>query len=113
ISSLLGLVRSLPGKVRGGLGNVGSWLYESGKSIIQGLINGIRNMAGGVYDAVQDVLARARNLLPFSPAKEGPFSGKGWTLYSGRSIGEALADGIADSERLVHSAADRLVSGAH
>jgi len=113
IGSLLGTVRGIPGKVKGSLSGAGSWLYESGKKIIQGLINGIKNMAGGVYDAVQNVLSRARNLLPFSPAKEGPFSGKGWTLYSGRSIGEALADGIADTERLVQSAADGLVSRAH
>ena len=36
----------------------------------------------------------ARSWLPFSPAKRGPFSGKGWTLYSGESIMSAFAEGV-------------------
>lgn len=45
-----------------------------------------------------------RNLLPFSPAKEGPFSGKGWSLYSGQSIVEALAEGAASRSPLFEEA---------
>ena len=33
-------------------------------------------------------------LVPHSPAKEGPFSGHGWTLYSGQSIIDGLAEGM-------------------
>lgn len=87
-------VRGIPGKILGALGDFGSLLFNAGKSIIQGLVNGIKSAVGAVKNAVGDVLSAARNLLPFSPAKEGPFSGKGWTLYSGRSISEALAQGI-------------------
>ena len=105
VSTLLGVVRGIPGRIKSSLGHLGSLLYDSGKSIIQGLIDGIRNMAGNVYGAVKDVLAKARNLLPFSPAKEGPFSGKGWTLYSGRSIGQALAAGLAGTTGEVRKAA--------
>lgn len=89
-------VRGIPGKILGALGDFGSLLFNAGKSIIQGLINGIKSAVGAVKDAVGGVLQAARNLLPFSPAKEGPFSGKGWTLYSGRSISEALAQGISE-----------------
>jgi phage-related protein len=71
-------------------------LFRAGTSIIQGLIDGIKSMIGKVTGAIGNVLSAARNLLPFSPAKEGPFSGKGWTLYSGRSISEALAQGIRE-----------------
>lgn len=105
VSGLLGFVRGIPGRIRSALGSLGSLLYGSGKAIIQGLINGITNMAGRVYGAVKGVLSRARNLLPFSPAKEGPFSGKGWTLYSGRSIGQALADGLAGTSGTIRAAA--------
>jgi len=69
-------------------------LFNAGKAIIQGLINGIKNAAGAVAGAIGDVLAKARRLLPFSPAKEGPYSGRGWVLYSGMSIPLAIADGI-------------------
>ncbi|MFJ2200847.1 phage tail tape measure protein [Streptomyces violaceusniger] len=93
-SSAVSWVRGLPGKIRNALGSLGGLLYGSGKAIIRGLINGIKAMAGSVKDAVSGVLSKARNLLPFSPAKEGPFAGKGWTLYSGQSMMTSLAQGI-------------------
>ena len=70
-------------------------------------------MGGAVKDAVGGVLSGARNLLPFSPAKEGPFSGRGWTLYSGRSIAESLADGILDRQGQVRAAALTVAGIAH
>lgn len=102
----------LPGQIAGWLGDLGSLLYESGAKIITGLINGIKSRAGAVKDAVSGVLESARNLLPFSPAKEGPFSGKGWTLYSGRSISEALAQGILDGQRDVYDATNAVAATA-
>jgi TP901 family phage tail tape measure protein len=94
VGSLIDFVKGIPGRIIGALGNVASMLFSSGRKIIQGLIDGILNMAGNVGDAIGSVLQKARNLLPFSPAKEGPFSGRGWTLYSGQSIMEAMAAGI-------------------
>lgn len=95
-NSAVDFMRSIPGRILGALGDFGSLLFRAGASIIQGLIDGIKSMVGKVTGAIGNVLSAARNLLPFSPAKEGPFSGKGWTLYSGRSISEALAQGISD-----------------
>jgi phage-related protein len=103
-------VSSIPGKIIGALGDFGSMLFNAGKSIIQGLINGIKNMIGSVKDAIGGVLSAARNLLPFSPAKEGPFSGKGWTLYSGRSISEALAQGIREKGGLAVDAMEQTMA---
>jgi TP901 family phage tail tape measure protein len=96
VGSLISFVGGIPGRIIGALGNVAGMLYSSGQRIIQGLINGIRNMAGRVADAVKSVLQSARDLLPFSPAKKGPFSGRGWTLFSGQAIADALATGITD-----------------
>lgn len=95
-NEVVSFVGSIPGRILGAMGDFAGLLFGAGKAIIQGLINGIKSAAGAVKDAVSNVLSAARNLLPFSPAKEGPFSGKGWTLYSGRSISEALAQGIED-----------------
>lgn len=102
---LLDVLRDLPGRAVSALGNLGSLLFSAGQSIVQGLIDGIRSLAGSVTDAVSGVLSSARDLLPFSPAKEGPFSGRGWTLFSGQAISEALAAGIAQREGLVQRAA--------
>jgi len=106
-------VSGIKGKVMGALSGAASWLYNSGKAIIQGLINGIKNMAGSVKNAVSSVLSGARNLLPFSPAKEGPFSGKGWTLYSGQSIMTGLADGIKQKQGTVKSSLEGALVPAH
>jgi len=105
ISGVLGTVQGLQSQVIGVFAGAGSWLAESGRKIIQGLITGISGMVGRVKDAVGNVMSAARNLLPFSPAKEGPFSGKGWSLYSGRSIGEALATGMEDRTARVRASA--------
>lgn len=94
ISNAVSLVKQLPSKILSALGNLGSLLYNSGKSLLQGLWNGISSAIGGVKNKISGALSSIRNLFPFSPAKEGPFSGKGWVLYSGLSIGEALSEGM-------------------
>lgn len=93
---VIGFFRGVGGSILNALGDVGGMLFNAGKNIIMGLIHGIQSAAKAVADAVAGVLQSVRNLLPFSPAKKGPFSGKGWTLYSGRSMMKALADGISD-----------------
>lgn len=104
VGLVTGIVQAIP-QIGGAIAQVGSsimsavagfprMLFESGKKIIGGLIDGIKSMFASAKNAVSGLLSGIRNLLPFSPAKEGPFSGKGWTLYSGMSIAEALADGM-------------------
>lgn len=96
VNSAISFVSELPGRIMGIFADAGSWLINSGKAIIQGLIDGISSMIQGAVDAVGGVLGAIGNLLPHSPAKEGPFSGRGWTLYSGRSIVDALAEGAEE-----------------
>ena len=108
--TLIAFFAGIPGRILGALGNVGSMLYNAGRSIIQGLVNGILSMVGKVKDAVSSVLKSARNLLPFSPAKEGPFSGKGWTTYSGASIMDAFGAGILDKSADVYRAVQTALS---
>ena len=78
----------------------GAWLINSGKAIMDGLVTGIRSKAEEVVNSVKNVVKKARDYLPFSPAKKGPFSGKGWTLYSGQSMMEGLASGIKQKTNL-------------
>lgn len=47
-------------------------LYESGKKIVRGLIDGITSMIGAAGKAIGKVAEKVRGFLPFSPAKEGP-----------------------------------------
>lgn len=95
---VISAVRKVPGQARSALGSIGSYLYNSGRALLQGFINGIKSLAGAVSGAVKGVLSKARNLLPFSPAKEGPFSGRGYTTYSGAALMQGLIEGIQGQE---------------
>lgn len=83
---------SLKNKILGFFSGAGKWLLDSGKKMINGLTDGIRSAFNGAKSAVQNGLKGLRNLLPFSPAKEGPFSGRGWTEYSGRALGDGFVN---------------------
>lgn len=108
--ALVSYVTEIPGKVISALGQVGTMLYNSGAKIVQGLIDGIKSKVGDMTRAVKDMVGKAKDMLPFSPAKTGPFSGKGNPFYSGRSIARLLAQGLSEQEGLVASASERLMS---
>ena len=122
VGLVTGIVQAIP-QIGGAIAQVGSsimsavagfprMLFESGKKIIGGFIDGIKSMFASAKNAVSGLLSGIRNLLPFSPAKEGPFSGKGWTLYSGQSIVEALADGALQKQHLFKAAiAETMAAG--
>lgn len=94
---VLNFARGIPGKLVGFFTGMGSKLLESGKALIGGLKDGIMAGFNKAKDAVKGGLAKIRGLFPFSPAKEGPFSGKGWVAYSGLAIGETFSNTVADS----------------
>ena len=104
LPALKNIFLDVPKQIMSILANVPSMMMSSGKKIIQGLIDGIKSMAGAAAGAVSDLLGSVRKYLPFSPAKKGPFSGHGWTLYSGRSIVEALAEGAAQRAPMFEAA---------
>ena len=111
-SSLIGFVRGLPRRILGALGNVGRMLFGAGKAILQGLVRGIRSVASAPANAVRSVVSGVRRLLPFSPAKEGPLSGKGSPDRAGATIGTMLADGLRSSAGQVAAAASGVASAA-
>nr|DAY03946.1 MAG TPA: tail tape measure [Caudoviricetes sp.] len=100
IDAVYNTVTSIRDKITGFFSGAGSWLYNSGKAILQGLKDGIMSAISWITGAFDTVMSKAREYLPFSPAKRGPFSGKGWTLYSGRSIVEGLAQGVNEKSGL-------------
>ncbi|MGP9782525.1 tape measure protein [Glutamicibacter sp. AOP12-B1-11] len=93
--AVVDFVKGIPDKVVGFFSGLGGKLVASGKSIIQGFLDGILAGFNKAKSAVSDGLGKIRNLFPFSPAKEGPFSGRGWVAYSGLSIGETFSQSVA------------------
>ena len=94
LQGITGTLQSLPGRIQSLFSNAGSWLLSSGRSIMDGLAQGIRNGISAAVDAASNAMKAISKLFPHSPAKEGPFSGHGWTLYSGQSIIDGLAEGM-------------------
>ncbi len=60
VSSVISLVTSLPGQIKGIFASAGSWLWNAGVSIIQGLLNGISSM----FSSVKNKLSSLTNMLP-------------------------------------------------
>ena len=110
VGSLLSFVKQIPGKILDALGNVGSLLYSKGKQIIQGLIDGIKDMFGKLKGVVGDAMGIIGRFLPGSPAKEGPLSGRGYVKIRGQHLSEDFAAGIASQADDVRNAVTSLIN---
>ena len=110
-NAVVSFVKGIPGKILGALGNLGSLLYNAGRNVIQGLINGVRDMIGNVGSAISSVVSVITDHLPWSPAKTGPLRRRP-PEKGGRNIGRMLAKGIAGASGDVGAAMDRLVTPA-
>ncbi len=111
-NSLLDFVKDFPARIIRGLGNLGRLLYDSGRAIIRGLAEGITSAVKLATDAIGGVVKKVRDFLPFSPAKTGPFSGRGYSLYSGQALAEDFARGMLLNEDKLTNASDRLMRAA-
>lgn len=84
---------------------------DAGRAIIQGIIDGIEGMINNAKNAISGVVDAIASFLPHSPAKQGAFSGRGWTPYAGRAIVQGLAEGIEDMADEPVSAIDDVMNG--
>nr|WP_281421163.1 tape measure protein [Gordonibacter massiliensis (ex Traore et al. 2017)] len=111
VDAVYDVVTGIKDKITGFFAGCGKWLSDSGRAIVEGLADGIKGAIDFATGAISDVLGAVRSFLPFSPAKTGPFSGKGWSLYSGRAITEALAEGISGRASMAVAAMSGVMSG--
>lgn len=112
INAVWDTVTGIKDRILGFFSNAGQWLLDAGKKILQGLGDGIRNGISAATDAVGDAVGAIRDFFPWSPAKVGPFSGRGWTPYAGVAVMEGFAEGIGKGERMVARALGRSLSHA-
>lgn len=99
LNNVVNFIRTIPSRIWGIFSNIGSLLLSAGSSLVNGFLRGVQNAWGRLTGWIKNGIARIRNMFPFSPAKEGPFSGKGYTLYSGQALIQDFAKGIKDQER--------------
>ena len=90
VDAMLAVVRGIPGRVTGALGNLGGLLLGAGKDIIQGLINGIDSMIGSVTSK----LGALTDLIP--KVKGPPEKDKRLLRPVGRLIIKGLIKGFDD-----------------
>lgn len=109
VMSILG---GLHGKIIGLFADAGSWLIDSGRALLQGFADGVMGAVGWVGDQISGALGTIRGLFPFSPAKEGPFSGRGYTTYSGKALMRDWAKGMASEESVVRKTVKSALGGA-
>ena len=98
----------LPRRILDTVSNFGSLLKGAGRALLRGLTDGIKSMAMAPVNAVRDVAGNMRNLLPFSPAKEGPLSGSGSPDRAGATIARMIGDGIASDADVAVRAVEAL-----
>lgn len=106
IAEAIHYITTIPGKAKAAIGNLGNLLYSAGQQVVQGLINGIESMAGGL-------LSKARGL---ASSVSGAFKGA-LGIHSpsrvfhkhGENVMQGLIDGI-DSKLIPLQAAMGRVS---
>jgi hypothetical protein len=84
-------------------------MESAGRSIGASFAAGIASTAGIVAAAANSLMLAAKPFFPNSPAKEGPFSGRGWVSYSGQAVGEDFAKGMQGTQGTVVDTARALM----
>lgn len=105
-SAAVNFVSGLPGRILGALGNMGSLLYNSGKDLIQGLLNG----AGSLLSKIgQFFLDKVPGWIkePFKKALGISSPSKVFAGF-GQNITEGLSGGINGNQKIVQRAASNM-----
>jgi hypothetical protein len=114
---VVGFFTGAEDEITAALGNVDNFLFDAGKRIIQGMLNGIRAMVPNIRTTLSGVMAVIRSFWPFSPAKEGPLSGAGDPMIAGKNIVDRLSAGITagsqDLGSVMNQSTSNIVFGAN
>ena len=111
-NNVVEFVSGIPGAIMRALGDMGSFLLRSGEALVNGFLRGIQNSWNKLTSWVSDGMSKLRGLWPFSPAKWGPFSGRGYVTYSGEAIVRDFADSIAGQQGYLESRASGIAQTA-
>lgn len=108
--SLIAFVKQIPGKILDALGNLAGLLFQKGRSLVQGLIDGIVSMFGALGNTMSNLAHKIAGWLPGSPAEVGPLSGRGWTRLRGQRMTQDLATGVAGETPTAEQAVAEVVA---
>jgi tape measure domain-containing protein len=113
VSGMVSQVASTAGSIRGrvlsAIGNLGGLLVGAGKSLIQGLINGMRSMLSEVSKIAAQIAGKAdeavaHRLQAHSPSRVG--------MKRGQQFGQGFWMGMDDTRKSVEKSATKLAEAA-
>lgn len=115
---LVGVVNAIP-KIPGAISQVIAKIKEHfgetdwaelGRNLIQGLIDGIVNMAGSLYTAIKNVIKGALNSGKQEADVHSP--SRKWNHELGQMLGLGMAEGIEESSKAVNAAVKDITSSS-
>lgn len=102
----------LPGQVTAALLGYAWQFASAGTSLIQSFASGITGGTPWVVSAAMAVVKAVTDLLPGSPAKRGPLSGRGYSLLRGQRMMEDFSAGIKSRTELTRKTMGDIVTHA-
>lgn len=94
IDSVVNWFATLPDRIMGMLNDLISEAYSAGASLVSSFGEGILSNFSAAEDPLAMLMEASSGYFTHSPAKKGAFSGKGYPLYSGMNMAEALGEGF-------------------
>jgi tape measure domain-containing protein len=94
ISRAVGFVLSLPARIATAVAGIGSWLYNAGRNLIQGFVNGIRSLISAPVNAVRGMGGSALRALKSALGITSPSK---YTMTMGKFVSLGLATGITNA----------------
>ena len=91
VQNVVSRVGEIPGKITGFFADAGQWLYNAGKDVVTGLINGLTDMLGEAYERVKGM---AENITNVAKDALGIASPSRVFMEIGAFVSEGLAVGI-------------------
>lgn len=106
-NAIKGIVTNVWDNIETFFGNVN--LYEIGRNILQGLINGVKSMVSAVSNVVKDVADNVKNTISNALGIHSPSR---VLMEIGAFTGEGFAMGITDATRQVTAATNAMAGAA-
>jgi len=104
LGKVVGWFRALPGRIVGAIGDLGGLLVGAGKSIIQGLLNGIGSMVGALT-------SKLHSITKLIPLHKGPIDKDRQLLTpAGVAIMDGLIAGIESGKVRLKTALDKVTA---
>ncbi|EIC67165.1 phage tail protein [Mycobacteroides abscessus] len=108
VASVVAKAAEIPGQVKTALGNLGTLLVSAGKDLIQGLINGMANMATAVIGKAKEIASSAVGAVKSALGIHSPSR---VMAELGGYAGEGFANGLQGQKQNVVNAAKDVMQG--